>query len=72
MKTESVKVLRPFFWKGQPTKAGDVLSDVPATFAAELVSAKKAERVAATGTQEATKDASKDAGKESTGGKNAR
>lgn len=45
MKTQKVRVVRAFYWKGEPTKVGDVV-EVPEVFAAELVAAKKAERVA--------------------------
>lgn len=69
MKTETVKVLRPFFWQGKPTKVGDILAEVPATFAAELVSAKKAERVDA---KASTQDKAAETAQETKGGKNAR
>lgn len=44
MKTAQVRVKRAFFYNGEPTKVGAVL-EVPAVFAAELIAAKKAERV---------------------------
>jgi hypothetical protein len=44
MKTETIRVLRPFILDGSPTKVGDVI-DVPAVFAIELRTAKKAEKV---------------------------
>ena len=44
MKTEKIKVLRAFILDGKPTKVGDEI-EVPAVFAIELRTAKKAERV---------------------------
>jgi hypothetical protein len=43
MKTEFVKVLRPFILDGKPTKAGDVI-EVPYLLSVELRTAKKAEK----------------------------
>ena len=44
MKTEKIRVLRAFILDGQPTKVGEVI-EVPAVFAVELRTAKKAEKV---------------------------
>jgi hypothetical protein len=44
MKTQYVKVVRAFFWQGKPTKVGDVI-ELPSSFAAEMVTNHKAERV---------------------------
>jgi hypothetical protein len=43
MKTEFVKVLRPFVLDSKPTKVGDVI-EVPSLLAVELRTAKKAEK----------------------------
>ncbi len=45
MKSETIKVLRPFILNGSPTKVGDVI-EVPSSFAIELRTAKKAEKFA--------------------------
>ena len=44
MKTEKIRVLRPFILDCAPTKVGDVI-EVPASLAIELRTAKKAEKV---------------------------
>jgi len=44
MATRQIKVVRSFYVSGKPTKVGDVL-DVSASFAQELISARKAEPV---------------------------
>lgn len=43
MKTEFLKVLRPFILDSKPTKVGDVI-EVPHLLAVELRTAKKAEK----------------------------
>jgi hypothetical protein len=44
MKTETLKVLRPFLLNGNPTKVGQVLENVPFPLAVELRTARKAEK----------------------------
>lgn len=43
MKLEALKVLRPFYLDGKPTKVGEIV-EVPSSLSAELRAAKKAEK----------------------------
>ena len=46
MQTQSVRVVRAFYYQGKPTKVG-TLVELPKVFAKEMIAAKKAEEVEA-------------------------
>lgn len=72
MQTRYVRVLRAFYYNGEPTKVGAIV-EVPAVFGAELIASKKAEAAEAPAKPGiAGEGAGKHASKDAKGGSDAR